>query len=63
MQSTSKPALVLRAQWIQSFAPGERTLPAMLTRQAERYANKALVSIGDTTWSYSDACAAGKSVV
>jgi crotonobetaine/carnitine-CoA ligase len=38
------------------FAPAERTLPAMLTRQAERYANRPLVSAGDTTWSYADAC-------
>ena len=56
MQSTSKPASVLRAQWSQLFAPGERTLPAMLTRQAERYAKRPLVSAGDTTWSYADAC-------
>src|SRR5258708_36925943 len=56
MQSTSKPASVLRAQWSTLFAPGERTLPAMLPRQAERYAKKPLVSAGDTTWSYADAC-------
>src|ERR1051326_7507267 len=56
MESTAKPASVLRAQWSQLFAPAERTLPAMLTRQAERYANRPLVSAGDTTWSYADAC-------
>ena len=28
----------------------------MLTRQAERHANRPLVSAGDTTWSYADAC-------
>ena len=56
MESTSKPASVLRAQWAKSFAPAERTLPAMLIRQAERYGNKPLVSVGDTTWSYADAC-------
>ena len=28
----------------------------MLTHQAERYAKRPLVSIGDTTWSYADAC-------
>ena len=61
MQSTSKPASVLRAQWTQLFAPDQRTLPAMLIRQAERYANRPLVSAGDTTWSYADACDAAAS--
>src|SRR5436190_3075970 len=55
MASTAKPASVLRAQWSNLFAPGERTLPTMLTRQAELYANRSLVSAGDTTWSYADA--------
>ena len=41
MESASKPASVLRAQWSELFAPAERTLPAMLTRQAERYGDKA----------------------
>ena len=49
-------ASALRAQWIKSFAPAERTLPAMLTRQAERHAQKPLVSAGGTTWSCADAC-------
>jgi len=56
MESRSKPASVLRAQWSSLFAPAERTLPAMLTRQAERYAKKPLVNVGDTTWSYANAC-------
>ena len=56
MASASKPASLLRAQWSKLFAPAERTLPAMLTRQAERHAKKPLVSVGDTTWSYADAC-------
>src|SRR5436190_18762999 len=56
MASTSKPASVLRAQWSRLFAPDQRTLPAMLTRQAERHANRPLVSAGDTTWSYAEAC-------
>src|SRR4051812_30339576 len=46
----------LRAHWIKSFAAAERTLPVMLARQAERHAQKPLVSAGDTTWSYADAC-------
>ena len=45
----------LRAKWSQSFAPAERTLPAMLTRQAERFAQRPLVSAGETTWTYADA--------
>jgi crotonobetaine/carnitine-CoA ligase len=55
MESTAKPASILRAQWSKLFAPAERTLPAMLTRQAERHASRPLVSAGDTTWSYADA--------
>jgi carnitine-CoA ligase len=47
-------ALQLRAQWSQSFAPADRTLPAMLTRQAERFAQKPLVTAGDTTWTYAE---------
>ncbi len=46
----------LRAQWSQSFAPAERTLPAMLTRQAERFGQRPLVRAGDTEWTYADAC-------
>src|SRR5947199_7093617 len=48
------PALQLRAQWSQSFAPADRTLPAMLTRQAERFAQKPLVTAGDTRWTYAE---------
>jgi len=44
----------LRAHWSGSFAPGERTLPAMLTRQAERFGPKPLVSAGDATWTYAE---------
>ena len=54
MQSASE----LRAQWAQSFAPAERTLPAMLRRQAERHGQKPLVSAGDVVWTCADACAA-----
>src|SRR6516162_18206 len=46
----------LRAQWSQLFAPADRTLPAMLTRQAERFAQKPLVIAAGTTWTYADAC-------
>ena len=44
----------LRAQWSQSFPPADRTLPAMLRRQAERFAQKPLVTAGETTWTYAD---------
>jgi len=44
----------LRAHWSKSFAPAERTLPTMLTRQAERFAAKPLVSAGDATWTYAE---------
>jgi crotonobetaine/carnitine-CoA ligase len=43
-----------RLHWSQSFAPAERTLPAMLSRQAERFAAQPLVSAGDATWSYAE---------
>ena len=37
----------LRRQLAQAFAPAERTLPAMLARQAERHGEKPLASAGD----------------
>jgi len=49
-------ASALRRQWSQLFAPADRTLPAMLTRQAERFAQKPLVIAAGTTWTYADAC-------
>jgi len=48
----------LRTKWSNLFAPAERTLPAMLKRQTERYGQRPLVSAGYTTWSYADAHAA-----
>jgi crotonobetaine/carnitine-CoA ligase len=51
-------ASALRRHWSQAFAPAERTLPAMLTRQAERFAHQRLVSAGDTTWTYAETCEA-----
>ena len=50
-----------RTQWSQSFAPLDRTLPAILTRQAERFAQRPLVTAGDTTWTYADTCEAAAS--
>jgi crotonobetaine/carnitine-CoA ligase len=40
------------------FAPPERTLPKMLTRQAERYAGGCLVTIGGRALTYTDTLAA-----
>jgi carnitine-CoA ligase len=48
------PGSQLRAQLSKLFAPADRTLPAMLTRQAERFAQKPLVTAGDTTWTYAE---------
>jgi carnitine-CoA ligase len=38
------------------FAPHERTLPTMLTRQAERFGDRPLVTAGEHTWSFAQAC-------
>lgn len=45
-------ASVLRARWASLFAPPDRTLPAMLTRQAERHGDKPLICTGGVTWTY-----------
>jgi carnitine-CoA ligase len=39
----------------ESFAPHERTLPAMLSRQAARFGSRKLFVAGDAAWSYADA--------
>ncbi|HZC55688.1 MAG TPA: ATP-dependent acyl-CoA ligase [Xanthobacteraceae bacterium] len=49
-------ASTLRKQWSQAFLSAERTLPAMLMRQADRIPEKPLVSIGDVAWTYAQAC-------
>ena len=51
-------ASALRKQWSQSFAPDDRTIPAMLARQAERFPRKTLVVAGDKAWTYSETCEA-----
>ncbi len=38
-------------QAAQRFAPAERILSAILTRQAERYGERTLFVFGDTRWS------------
>ncbi len=49
-------ASTLRKQWSDAFAPGDRTLPRMLQRQAARIPEKTLVSAGDATLTYAEAC-------
>jgi carnitine-CoA ligase len=49
-------ASTLRKQWSEAFPPAERTLPKMLLRQANRTPEKALVSAGDVTLTYAQAC-------
>ena len=49
------PAARLVDELARDFAPAERTVPAMLARQAERYAEKPLVSSGGQSWTYSQA--------
>jgi crotonobetaine/carnitine-CoA ligase len=39
------------------FAPGERTLPTMLARQAERHGERILLRVGTASWSYREALA------
>lgn len=39
------------------FAPAERTLPTMLARQADRFADRRLFAIGDTAWTYRETVA------
>ncbi len=46
MRATELPA---------AFPPIERTLPAMLTRQARRYQSRPLFTAGEATWSFDDA--------
>lgn len=60
MSTTSQPiasepnpaAVTLVRHLSQSFTPAERTVPAMLTRQAARYADKPLVRFGERAWTY-----------
>jgi carnitine-CoA ligase len=46
------PATLLVEQLSREFAPYERTVPTMLVRQAERFADKPLVCCGGEVWSY-----------
>ena len=39
---------------LSAFPPGERTVPAMLQRQAQRYGDHPLFAAGDVTWSFAE---------
>ena len=39
------------------FVPGERTLPVILARQAERYGERILLRAGAASWSYRETLA------
>jgi carnitine-CoA ligase len=49
-------AATLRQHWTGAFLPAERTLSTMLLRQAKRIPDKPLVSAGDVTLTYAQAC-------
>jgi crotonobetaine/carnitine-CoA ligase len=49
------PAARLVDELARDFAPADRTVPAMLARQAERFGGKTLVSSGGQTWTYAQA--------
>ncbi|MFZ2068003.1 MAG: ATP-dependent acyl-CoA ligase, partial [Xanthobacteraceae bacterium] len=43
------------ADLVSAFPPGERTVPAMLQRQAQRYGNRPLFAAGEVSWSFAEA--------
>src|SRR6185437_7666199 len=43
------------ADLVSAFPPGERTVPAMLQRQAQRYGNRPLFVAGEVSWSFAEA--------
>ncbi|MBV9075861.1 MAG: ATP-dependent acyl-CoA ligase [Methylobacteriaceae bacterium] len=45
------------ARWTGLFAPGERTLPVMLRRQAERFPDRRLFVVDEATWTFAEAIA------
>ncbi len=45
-----------------SFGPAERTLPAMLVRQAERHGGRPLATAGEIRWTYAETAAAAARV-
>src|SRR3569833_3647512 len=49
------PAARLVDELARDFAPADRTVPAMLARQAERYGDRPLISPGGQSWTYAQA--------
>src|SRR4029077_10522487 len=45
-------------QLAQAFAPAERTLPAMLARQAQRHGDQPLANAGDVSWTFAQTAVA-----
>ena len=43
------------ADLVSAFPPGERTVPAMLQRQAQRYGNRPLFVAGEVSWCFAEA--------
>lgn len=50
------PATLLLERLSSAFRPHERTVPAMLMRQAERFADRPLVTSKGGTWSFAQTC-------
>jgi len=53
--SDRTPAARLVDELARDFSPADRTVPAMLARQADRYGDKPLVSSGGQSWTYAQA--------
>jgi crotonobetaine/carnitine-CoA ligase len=53
--SGQRPRQPVWSQPVERFAPSERILSTILTRQAERYRDRTLFVFGETQWSYTQA--------
>ena len=53
--SDRTPAARLVDELARDFSPADRTVPAMLARQADRYGDRPLVSSGGQSWTYAQA--------
>jgi carnitine-CoA ligase len=52
--SGQRPRQPVWSQAVERFAPAERILSTILTRQAARYRDRALFVFGDTRWTYNE---------
>ncbi|HMK81940.1 MAG TPA: ATP-dependent acyl-CoA ligase [Xanthobacteraceae bacterium] len=55
--ATEPPGAAVWRHAITRFPPADRVLSTLLTRQAERYADRTLLVCGDTRWSYRETAA------